>query len=262
MKANEAAAALHRHMVTHSKHGYTQGSGRWGGSKTETIKVNGVGMVIGTGDYDCSSSVIAAYKAVLKHTKYNGKLDKATYTGNMRSVFTKSGLFKAYRYPKSGTVPVGSVYLNDACHTGMYQGGGKTSEFLINEKGGITGGKSGDQTGKESCIRSSSAYGSWQWVLVPTSKLTSIEIGPTSTASASTGTSYKVVCSALNVRNVASTIKPGTKVIGTLKKGATVKLTNVKKNTAGNTWGKVASGSLKGGYVAVKFKGSTYMSKR
>ena len=58
-----------------------------------------------------------------------------------------------------------------------------------------------------------------------------------------------------------STIRPGTKVLGTLEKGTVVNLANVNKNSAGNTWGKIASGAYKGKYVAVKFKGVVYCRK-
>lgn len=79
-------------------------------------------------------------------------------------------------------------------------------------------------------------------------------------APASAGTAYKVVASpSLNVRSKASTITG--KVVGSVKRGKTVYLTNVKKNKAGNTWGKVTSGTFKGKYVAVVFHGETLCKK-
>ncbi len=74
-----------------------------------------------------------------------------------------------------------------------------------------------------------------------------------------TGTKYKIVADVLNVRDKASSINGN--VCGTLKRGAVVYLTNVKKNSKGNTWGKIAKGAHKGRYIAVKFHGETYAKK-
>lgn len=72
---------------------------------------------------------------------------------------------------------------------------------------------------------------------------------------------YKVVANpSLNVRSKASTLSG--KIVGELKRGAKVTLTNVKKNKAGNTWGKIASGVYKGKYIAVRFKGETLAKKQ
>lgn len=74
------------------------------------------------------------------------------------------------------------------------------------------------------------------------------------------GAKYAVTAHpSINVRDKASTIYG--KVVGQLKKGATVYLTDVKKNAAGNTWGKIASGTFKGKYIAVKFKGQVLAKK-
>ena len=70
---------------------------------------------------------------------------------------------------------------------------------------------------------------------------------------------YKIVADVLNVRDKASSVNG--KVCGTLKRGAVVYLTNVKKNSKGNTWGKIAKGAHKGRYIAVKFHGETYAKK-
>lgn len=75
------------------------------------------------------------------------------------------------------------------------------------------------------------------------------------------GTRYEVIVDALNIRNMASTIKDGSKVMGTLSKGDIVYLSNVKINKKGNTWGKIASGTYKNCYIAIEFKGSIYAKK-
>lgn len=80
------------------------------------------------------------------------------------------------------------------------------------------------------------------------------------TAAKTAGTAYKVLASpSLNVRDKASTITG--KVVGSIKRGKTVYLTNVRKNKAGNTWGKIATGAYKGKYISVKFHGETLAKK-
>ena len=83
--------------------------------------------------------------------------------------------------------------------------------------------------------------------------------GKVATATKTMGVKYKIVADALNVRDKASSVNGN--VVGTLKRGAVVRLTNVKKNSKGNTWGKIASGKYKGRYIAVKFHGETYAKK-
>lgn len=91
-----------------------------------------------------------------------------------------------------------------------------------------------------------------------------IKTSATTTSSAATakpaGTAYKVVATpSLNVRSKASTLSG--KVVGSIKRGTVVYLTNVKKNKAGNTWGKITTGAHKGKYIAVKFHGETLAKK-
>lgn len=75
------------------------------------------------------------------------------------------------------------------------------------------------------------------------------------------GTKYKIVADNLNVRNMASKTKNGTKVVGTLHKGDMVYLTSIKKNEFGNTWGKISAGVYKGKYIAVIFNDEVYAKK-
>jgi LysM repeat protein len=48
----------------------------------------------------------------------------------------------------------GDILLNEKHHTAIYVGDGNIVHASLNEKGGIYGGKTGDQTGKEICVRS------------------------------------------------------------------------------------------------------------
>lgn len=110
-------------------------------------------------DYDCSSLVISAYRAA------GLELKGATYTGNMRAAFIKNG-FKSIPYKKGMSLFRGDVLLNEKHHTALYIGDGKIVQASINEKGKITGGKTGDQTGGEIAVRSFYEYKyGWDYIL-------------------------------------------------------------------------------------------------
>lgn len=160
---NVIAATLHAHECVHDWHGYTQGSGRNGdGEGVCVVNIDGVDYAIAQGDRDCSSSVIDCWVQALKGTVYEGCLDGATYTGNMRAVFVESGLFEWHPMGDGYIAQTGDIYLNEVKHTAMCQSAvpDMLSEFSINENGKITGGQVGDQTGKESHIR---GYYNFPW---------------------------------------------------------------------------------------------------
>ena len=131
------------------KHGYSQIS-RWGNPNTWS-------------DYDCSSLVISAYEAAGVKVKTAG----ATYTGNMYSVFTKCGFkdvtSKVNLSTGSGLI-AGDVLLNHVNHTAMMISSTQLAEASIDENGGISGGKVGDQTGREIYIHNYYSY-PWNCVL-------------------------------------------------------------------------------------------------
>lgn len=115
------------------------------------------------GDYDCSSAVITAWENAGVPVKTNG----ATYTGNMYSVFKKCGFTDVTKLVNLATgqgIQRGDVLLNRMNHTAMSIGNGQIVQASINEKGTVTGGKPGDQTGKEFYIRSYYNY-PWDYVL-------------------------------------------------------------------------------------------------
>jgi LysM repeat protein len=114
-------------------------------------------------DYDCSSLVISAYQQAGVPVKSKG----ATYTGNMYGIFKNCGFkdvtSKINLYTGAG-LQKGDILLNTVHHTAMYIGNGKIVEASINEKGGITGGRTGDQTGRE--IHTCGYYSyPWNYVL-------------------------------------------------------------------------------------------------
>ena len=156
MDRAQVAAALHMHLVEHGIHGYTQGAGRWGdGSGVCKVSVDGRTYTLQRGDRDCASSAIEAWRQALVGTAYEGALDKATYTGDMKQVFLASGLFEWVGVSKA---KVGDVYLKPKTasewgHASICQGNGRNSEFLSNENGTSLGGRVGDQTGREGRVQ-------------------------------------------------------------------------------------------------------------
>lgn len=158
--ANEAAE-IHYFMCTDPRFGYSQSPNRWGGDHAAGIVTftssTGRTYRIRTGSYDCSSSTIIAWRLALQGTRYEGKLNNATYTGDMRAVFVASGLFTAKLSPAKR----GDLYLAEGKHVAMCQDGGHDgvfnrdmlSEFNRNENHSAYGGIPGDQDGYESVVR-------------------------------------------------------------------------------------------------------------
>lgn len=141
----ENATTWMENTAKDNSHGYDQAY-RWGQK----------------GDYDCSAAVITAWQNAGVPVKTNG----ASYTGNMLSVFKKCGfqdVTSSINLSNGSGLKRGDVLLNTSHHTAMYCGNGQEVEASINEKGGITGGTPGDQTGKEFLIR---AYRNYPWTNV------------------------------------------------------------------------------------------------
>lgn len=114
-------------------------------------------------NYDCSSFVISAWQQAGVPVKTAG----ASYTGNMLSSFLKCGFRNVLSLVNVSTgygLKKGDVLLNTVHHTEMYIGDGKDVKASINEKGTVTGGKSGDQTGREICVGNYYNY-PWNYVL-------------------------------------------------------------------------------------------------
>lgn len=131
-------------LANDNTHGYDQ-TNRWGPN------------------YDCSSAIITAWEQAGVPVKSNG----ATYTGNMRSVFLKCGftdVTSSVVLSSGSGMQYGDVLLNTTDHTAMHIGNGQVVHASINEKGTVTGGVTGDQTGKEICVTSYFNY-PWNFVL-------------------------------------------------------------------------------------------------
>ena len=139
----ENAVARAETIALDDSHGYDQVD-RWGNP-----------------NYDCSGLVISCLEAAGIPAKSSG----ATYTGNMPDVLPKIGfkdVVKSVNLATGSGMIRGDVLLGNG-HTAFCCGNGKLVHASINEKGTVTGGKSGDQTGREICIRS---YYNKPWVHV------------------------------------------------------------------------------------------------
>ena len=139
----ENAVARAEAIALDDSHGYDQVD-RWGNP-----------------NYDCSGLVIRC----LEEAGIPAKSSGATYTGNMPEVLPKIGfkdVVKSVDLTTGSGMIRGDVLLGNG-HTAFYCGNGKLVHASINEKGTVTGGKSGDQTGREICIRS---YYNKPWIHV------------------------------------------------------------------------------------------------
>lgn len=102
-------------------------------------------------DYDCSSLVgTALHEAGFNVSPYS-------WTGNLEAQLRSAGFVDC----KPPWLP-GDVHLKTQHHVVMSISSSQIAHASINEKGTATGGKTGDQTGKEICIRSYYEYpGGW-----------------------------------------------------------------------------------------------------
>lgn len=89
-------------------------------------------------DYDCSSLVATA----LAEAGFN--VSRYSWTGNLKQQLLACG-FKEVKAPWK----IGDIHLNEKYHVCMQTGTNQITQASINEKGTVTGGKTGDQTGKE-----------------------------------------------------------------------------------------------------------------
>lgn len=110
---------------------------------------------LGDPDYDCSSFVAACLRSG------GFPVEEDSWTGNLYDQLIHCGF-----EPVSGEPKAGDIYLTPGKHVVMAVSPTKIVHASINEKGKITGGKPGDQTGKEICTRSfyTPSYG-WKYHL-------------------------------------------------------------------------------------------------
>ena len=215
-------------IANDNSHGYDQDN-RWGP------------------DYDCSSLVISAWNYAGVPVKANG----ASYTGDMKAAFLKSGFSnvtaKVNRTTQSG-LKRGDVLLNEANHTAMYIGDGQMVAARINEKGSITGGKPGDQTGDEIKIQNYYNY-PWDCILRYTADDTPTDpVVPSGNANVRAGQTH-----ANNFANAGIAIT-GVRDAATKKAGIKVLQTALNKDYGSGLdvdgiWGNATSTALGSHYV-------------
>lgn len=118
-------------------------------------------------DFDCSSLMYwCANKA-----GYNVPINQG-YTGTMLRDFTKAG-WKAVPYTNQNLfdIPGGCIMLNVGSHTEGVVKAGLWGGAHINEKGGVVGGQTGDQTGREISLCTPYHYAKypndWDYILYP-----------------------------------------------------------------------------------------------
>lgn len=164
-------------------------------------------------DYDCSSLIITAFEQAGIKVKTAG----ATYTENMLAAFKKCG----FKEVKISERKRGDVLLNVKHHTALVIDKNTLCQASINENGKTTGGKTGDQTGREISTRSYYSY-PWDYCLryeeeaetVPEAKteVYTVKKGDTLSAIAKKyGTTVNALASANNIKNV-NLIKVGQKL--------------------------------------------------
>lgn len=142
MSQIEKAISFMEQMARDNTHGYDQDD-RWGNP-----------------DFDCSGLVISAWNQA-------GVKTGASYTGDMYKAFLKAGfqdVTKSVSLYTGAGMKRGDVLLSPHHHTAMYCGNGRMVDARINEKGRITGGKPGDQTGHEIEIHNYNNH-PWKYVL-------------------------------------------------------------------------------------------------
>ena len=128
-------------IANDNSHGYDQAN-RWGNP-----------------DYDCSSLVISAFEQAGIKLKSAG----ATYTGNMYGAAKSVGFSDVTGSVNRGNgsgIKRGDILLNRENHVALAIGNGRLVQASMNENGGITGGRPGDQTGKEI---STGGYYNYPW---------------------------------------------------------------------------------------------------
>lgn len=226
-----------------NKHGYDQDK-RWGN------------------DYDCSSLIISAYEQAGVPVKSNG----ASYTGDMKKVFLKNGFIEVVNKINLATgsgLIKGDVLLKEGSHVVMYIGNGQIVHASLNENNKTTGGKVGDQTGKEICRRS---YYNKQWNSILRYTGGSIPLQSFSKGYI-VGNDYTVQVDGLNIREGAGTnysikgksllTKSGqaqSNSKGQYNKGIKVTVQEVKK-VGNDTWVRTPSG-----WLCAIYNSKTYIS--
>lgn len=102
-------------------------------------------------DYDCSSLVAAALN------RAGFRVSIFSWTGNLEGQLRNEGFADC-----SPPWKAGDIHLKRCHHVAMSVNEGQIAHASINERGGTVGGETGDQTGREVCVRGYYEYpGGW-----------------------------------------------------------------------------------------------------
>lgn len=126
----EAAVKWMIAIANDDSHGYDQ-TNRWGP------------------DYDCSSLIYEGFRV---GGGFTGLPTHEGYTGSMVKDFTAIGFDWMVGNVIMTQLIRGDIVLNEGKHTECYIGNGQNVGAHINEFGATTGGRTGDQTGREICV--------------------------------------------------------------------------------------------------------------
>lgn len=139
----EIIAQVAEHFAAHDAHGYSQPNRGKGEAETITLSDGRTG-VISSKDVDCSEMVRQCVNVAFSG-KYTTPIDWM-WTGNEDELLRAQG-FQRLAFDRA-TTKRGDVLWTSG-HTGVALGGGMQADARGDENRGITGPKSGDQTGHE-----------------------------------------------------------------------------------------------------------------
>jgi hypothetical protein len=112
---------------------------------------------------DCSTCC----GVIAKLGGYPVDLSGTFYTGNFAAKLKKAG-FKVFKFTNLSAVKVGDFLLKPGKHVEFVSAKDKFFSAHIDERGKASGGKAGDQTGKEVGYRSPYNYaGGWEYIVRP-----------------------------------------------------------------------------------------------
>lgn len=187
-------------------------------------------------DYDCSSLVgTALNKAGFNVAPYS-------WTGNLRKQLLNCG-FKEIGITSARKR--GDIFLSEGEHVVMCVDEKNIVHASINEKGTVSGGKTGDQTGKEICIRSfyHPSYG-WDYHfryegvnendIKPTKEVTASK--PAKSFDRGLADVYEVTALWLNVRNNAGSENTANFVLTSIPQGTKVNCYGYYTTIKGVKW--------------------------
>ena len=196
----ERIAQVAEHFARHDAHGYSQPNRGTGGTERVTLS-DGSTVTVTDSDVDCSEMVRQCVNAAISGSHASPIV--YLWTGNEDEELRAQGFVRMAYSPTA--VRRGDVLWVKG-HTGVALGNGRQADAHGDESGGITGPRSGDQTGHEVEVRE---LRSWSYIY-----------RHTDAGTAPIAATFRVTAAGeANVRDAPSM---GGKVTGTLRPGERV----------------------------------------